>query len=63
MQQLKELLEIAVSHTKFDMGRVEHGSDGSWSSYAERPGEVIESGQFRSLVIANKWYPERFIRS
>lgn len=58
MQQLKDLLEIAVSHTKFDMGRVEHRSNGSWSSYAERPGEVIESGQFRSLVIANKWNDE-----
>ena len=58
MQQLKELLETAVSHTKFDLGQVEHRSNGSRTSYAERPGEVIEAGEFRKIVVANNWNDE-----
>ena len=58
MQQLKELLESAVSLTTFDMGRVEFRSDGISSSYAKRPGEVIESCKFREIANANNWNDE-----
>ena len=58
MQQLKELLESAVSLTTFDMGRMEFQADGIRSSYAKRPEEVIESYKFHEIVNGNTWNDE-----
>ena len=55
MQQLKELLESAVVASTFDMGLMEFRSDGTSASYAQRPGEVIESHEFYEIVSANLW--------
>ena len=55
IQQLKELLESAVSVTKFDMGQVEFLSDGASTSYAERPSEIIEPCDFRKTFEAKIW--------
>ena len=58
MQKLKELLETAVSRTKYDMGQVEVRSDRTHYSYGLRPGEVIDSDKFRTIVNANNWDDE-----
>ena len=58
MQRLKNLLETAVNQTKFDLGQVEHRSNGTRSSHAQRPDEVIEPDQFRRIVNANRWNDE-----
>ena len=58
MQQLKELLETAVSLTKFDMGQVQIRPEGTRSSYAGRPGEVIRLGEFCTIVNSNSWNDE-----
>ena len=56
MQQLRELLELAVGASTFDVGLTEYRLGGTTStSYAQRPGEVIESHEFCEIMNANLW--------
>ena len=54
-QQLRELLETAANRTTFDMGRQEFRSDAIRSSFAARPGEVIDSDRFGGIASTDNW--------
>ena len=43
MQRLRELLDAAVDHTSFDLGRAERVGRHVQRSYASRPDEIVSS--------------------
>ena len=55
MQQMKELLDVAVASSSFDLGRTRPGDDGFETSYGQRPDEVISAQQLRELLERRTW--------
>ena len=50
MQQLKELLDVAVASSSYDLGHTRPNDDGFVTSYRQRPDEVISAQQLREII-------------
>ena len=50
MQRLRELLDAAVDHTSFDLGRAERVGRHVQRSYASRPDEIVSSDGNATLI-------------
>ena len=58
MQRLKELLEVAVAHSTFDLGHTEMRHGDVVTSFTSSPEEVISPQRFRELLLEIKWNAE-----
>ena len=58
MQRLKELLEVAVAHSTFDLGHTEMRHGDVVTSFTSSPEEVISPQRLRELLLETKWNPE-----
>ena len=55
MQQLKELLDVAVASSSYDLGHTRPGDDGFVTYYGQRPDEVISAQQLREIIEHRTW--------
>ena len=55
MQQLKEILDVAVASSSYDLGHMRLGNDGFVTSYRQRPDEVISAQQLREIIERRTW--------
>ena len=58
MQRFKELLEVAVAHSTFDLGHTEVRHGDVVTSFTSSPEEVISPQRFRELLLETKWNAE-----
>ena len=63
MQRLRELLDAAVDHTSFDLGRAERVGRHVQRSYASRPDEIVSSEQLREILGRHSWHHEESDRA
>ena len=63
VQQLKNLLELAVDQVTYDMGRMEESSPGVRISYALRPEEMVTSEKLAKMIATKGWNDEQFHRA
>ena len=63
MQQLRELLDAAVDHTSFDLGRTERVGWRVQKPYVSRPDELISSEQLREILGRHSWHHEESDRA
>ena len=63
MQRLRELLDAAVDHTSFDLGRAERVGGHVQRSYASRPDEIVSSEQLREILGRHSWHHEESDRA
>ena len=59
MQQLKELLELAVGQATFDAGRVERNEGGLVISFASRPHKLVAPRQLSHMIATKGWEATR----
>ena len=55
MQQLKELLDVTVACSSYDLGHTRPKDDGFVTSYRQRPDEVISAQQLREIIGRRTW--------
>ena len=60
MQQLKELLDVAVASSSYDLGHTRPEDDGFTTYYGQRPDEVISAHQLRELFQHRTWQDREY---
>ena len=60
MQQLKELLDVAVASSSYDLGHTRPGDDGFVTYYGQRPDEVISAQQLREIIERRTWQDKEY---
>ena len=63
MEQLKELLGVAVGRATFDVGRIVWREGGDVISYASRPQELVTPQQLSQMIAAKGWRAKDFRRA
>ena len=60
MQQLKELLDVAVASSSYDLGHTRPKDDGFVTSYGQRPDEFISAQQLREIIEHRTWQDKEY---
>lgn len=63
MQQLQNLLDLAVAEVSFDAGSIEMPREGISISYASRPHDIVTPEQWAGMIEAKGWESEEFHRA
>ena len=60
MQQLKELLDVAVASSSYDLGQTRPKDDGFVTHHGQRPDEVISAQQLRETIERRTWQDKEY---
>ena len=60
VQQLKELLDVAVASSSYELDHTRLGNDGFVTSYRQRSDEVISAQELREIIESRTWQDKEY---